>query len=136
MGRKKKPAAQRTKSFERPTVPDAELAQLPALIKKQCGWDVKDFQLEALIALAAGKDVIAHAPTGSGKTVMFSPLFGPPPPAIAQRHSHHLRFATQVKMLRDELNIKAVAVNSSRAENLEEAFKVLFYQYTCIQVLI
>lgn len=70
----KKKQASRAKSFVRPTIPKEELAQLPALLKQQCGWEIKEFQHEALLALAAGKDVIAHAATGSGKTALFTAL--------------------------------------------------------------
>lgn len=44
------------------------------MLQARCGWSLTDFQIKSLEGLAAGKDVVLHAGTGSGKTAVIAAL--------------------------------------------------------------
>lgn len=52
------------------------MEKLSEILKQDHGWtnDLRAFQLEALQAIAEGRDVIVHAATGSGKTAILAVL--------------------------------------------------------------
>lgn len=60
--------------FTQPTITEGDVGKLRDIMKEKCGWDIKDFQLCALRALAGGMDVLVHAGTGYGKTAIFAGL--------------------------------------------------------------
>lgn len=63
-------------AFERPVISPEELATLPDILKEECGWEgeLRPFQASTLEELAAGRDVVLHSATGSGKTLTLAAL--------------------------------------------------------------
>lgn len=64
-------------AFQRPIITEEDVAEIVGILKTRCGWSeaaLRDFQKEALEALAAGRDVLLQAATGSGKTLVLAAL--------------------------------------------------------------
>lgn len=45
---------------------------LQAEVQARTGFVIRDFQLKAVLAILAGRDVVVHAGTGAGKTLIFA----------------------------------------------------------------
>ncbi|KDN41092.1 hypothetical protein RSAG8_07646, partial [Rhizoctonia solani AG-8 WAC10335] len=80
-------------------------------IRLKTGFDAHDFQLDAVVALMNGKDVIVHAGTGSGKTLIFAA------PHFLQHNRTSVLISPLILLQQDQqermrkIGVTAIAVN-------------------------
>ncbi|KAF5371245.1 hypothetical protein D9758_004315 [Tetrapyrgos nigripes] len=93
-----------------------DLKNLLELLKKQLGFKPHDFQVHAIQAQPLGKDVVVHAGTGSGKTVIAAgPHLHNPKSGVTLFISPLIGLQNeqdQVQTFSNQFKLKAVAVNS------------------------
>lgn len=117
--------------IQRESLSDNELEGLDDLVRKKFNkpYTLKPFQRQATIAQLQGKDIIVHAPTGSGKTAIVAGPHAHPncagkvtfvvSPLIALQNK-------QAETFKAEYGLNAIAINSSHGGLTSENMLVSF----------